>query len=81
MHKTSRMTNGGVKIDQLTISFIYNINFDQVRKHEEFINHKEIKYIHELIFYAVLDFLFVLLDTHIAHKDIFSFMNGSSMLI
>ena len=58
MHKTSRMTNGGVKIDQLTISFIYNINFDQVRKHEEFINRKKILVLDELTFYAILDFLF-----------------------
>ena len=34
------------------------------------IAHKDILFLHELIFCVDLDFLLLLLDTHIAHKDI-----------
>ena len=34
------------------------------------IAHKDILFLHELIFYDVLGLLLLLLDTHIAYKDI-----------
>ena len=39
------------------------------------IANKEILSLYELIFYADLDVLFLLLDTHIDNKDIYTFMN------
>ena len=72
MHKTFRLTIGGVKIDQLPKLFSNNTNFGQAREQEDFKNHQAITFLHELTFYAALDFLYGLLDTHIARKDILS---------
>ena len=43
-----------------------------------YIAHKHISLLHGLTFYAVLDDLFVLLDTHNAHKNI-SFLHGLTL--